>query len=444
MKRISTLLIFTLLIMLTACTTTINTSEPPTTPSLIPTTSPSLIPTTSPPHPDPTTLERLQDALLTTCRTELNALGGYYILSSDKDPSFPRWVAETYGLATSGLTGGFVIDDQDNTLFELIVLQVAGQEAGDQSWEALSTYKNRLQEPFYQLNEDGFRVVSEEGSEFYSYLNGAHKIRIGEYLALLICENASEAKDALSDAIHASMQQGNDRPQPVKIADGLFFVDVSRSEIEGLSDPDHPGRTLYIPLNEEDMSLYNTSAIVTAWQSENPSGLSQEDLAIYNSAKEVLETIHLDSMSDFDKEAAIYEWVLQNVDYDWTHTDVMAETPRTSYTPYGGLVERKAICLGYATTFQLLCDLSGLECITVTGASKGSDHAWNQVYLNGEWYCVDPTWDWPYRDEAAEGCREWRYFNTTSDYMARTNHQWDYDQIPEATAHDHGFLQNRH
>ncbi len=34
--------------------------------------------------------------------------------------------------------------------------------------------------------------------------------------------------------------------------------------------------------------------------------------------------------------------------------------------------------------------------------------------------------------------REWRYFNTTSDYMARTNHQWDYDNVPEATAEDHG------
>ncbi len=34
--------------------------------------------------------------------------------------------------------------------------------------------------------------------------------------------------------------------------------------------------------------------------------------------------------------------------------------------------------------------------------------------------------------------REWRFFNTTSDYMARTGHMWDYDSVPEATAEDHG------
>ena len=44
---------------------------------------------------------------------------------------------------------------------------------------------------------------------------------------------------------------------------------------------------------------------------------------------------------------------------------------------------------------QLLMDLAGVECITVVGASSGStsDHAWNMVRLEGEWYCVDPTWD---------------------------------------------------
>ena len=34
--------------------------------------------------------------------------------------------------------------------------------------------------------------------------------------------------------------------------------------------------------------------------------------------------------------------------------------------------------------------------------------------------------------------REWQYFNVTSDYMARTHHQWDYDAVPEATAEDYG------
>ena len=30
------------------------------------------------------------------------------------------------------------------------------------------------------------------------------------------------------------------------------------------------------------------------------------------------------------------------------------------------------------------------------------------------------------------------YFNVTSDWMAQTDHQWDYEDVPEATAEDHG------
>ena len=79
-------------------------------------------------------------------------------------------------------------------------------------------------------------------------------------------------------------------------------------------------------------------------------------------------------------------------------------------------------------------DMADIECITVVGAAFYSreNHAWNMVRLNGSWYCADPTWD--------EGVNvvTFGYFNVTSDWMAFTDHQWDYSSIPEATAEDHG------
>ena len=136
-----------------------------------------------------------------------------------------------------------------------------------------------------------------------------------------------------------------------------------------------------------------------------------------------------------------YDWVVNNVDYDWTHQDHRKETPRESFTPYGGLVDRTAVCLGYATTFQLLCDLAGVECITVPGAAFESqeDHGWNMVRLDGEWYCVDATWDANVRERGGRGRPEdWDFFNVTSDDMAASDHQWDYANTPEATAADGG------
>lgn len=144
-------------------------------------------------------------------------------------------------------------------------------------------------------------------------------------------------------------------------------------------------------------------------------------------------------MSDFEKEVEIYDWVLRNVTYDESHMDVLAETVCDAYTPYGGLVNRSGVCLGYASAFQLLMELASVECITVVGVGLSTeDHAWNMVQLNGEWYCVDAAWDWSYYFSGMMNGREWRYFNTTSDYLVRTNHQWDCGSVPEAVAEDHG------
>lgn len=55
------------------------------------------------------------------------------------------------------------------------------------------------------------------------------------------------------------------------------------------------------------------------------------------------------------------------------------------------------VCQGYADAFLLLCQQVGLPCTVVIGAGSGSstesDHMWNAVQLDGNWYCLDVTWD---------------------------------------------------
>lgn len=53
------------------------------------------------------------------------------------------------------------------------------------------------------------------------------------------------------------------------------------------------------------------------------------------------------------------------------------------------------VCEGYAKAFQYLCDLGGLDCISVTGTLSGASgsggHMWNIVTLEGANYLVDVT-----------------------------------------------------
>ena len=68
------------------------------------------------------------------------------------------------------------------------------------------------------------------------------------------------------------------------------------------------------------------------------------------------------------------------------------------------LVEGCGICLGCASSFRLLMDLAGVECMTAAGAMKKNreDHAWNMARLEREWYCVDPACGDPVGNEVME------------------------------------------
>lgn len=259
-------------------------------------------------------------------------------------------------------------------------------------------------------------------------LANAQAVSAGRYTASII-------SDHTEDAVLLFPRIVND-PE----TNGYFqrYIDGLQTAVIADPDPDYPDRTRFVPPGEEDMSLYDTSAILAAWEARDPSALDGDDREIYDAAEAIWAEIMRDGMTDLEMETAAYGWLVNNVNYDWTRQDALAETDRRSYGPYGGLVNRAAVCLGYAASFQLLMDMSGVECITVVGAAFNStgDHAWNMVRLNGEWYCVDVTWDANGREQLG-GSYAWRYLNVTSDEMGK-NHQWDYANTPEATAEDRG------
>jgi len=106
--------------------------------------------------------------------------------------------------------------------------------------------------------------------------------------------------------------------------------------------------------------------------------------------------------------------------------------------PYGLLINKTAICRGFTYTFQLFMDMLGIDCITIEGYSGYAmdEHAWNMVRIDGEWYCVDVTWNDPAGTGGASLGREitHKYFNVTSQFMRDTGHHWDSRRAPEATA----------
>ncbi len=102
-------------------------------------------------------------------------------------------------------------------------------------------------------------------------------------------------------------------------------------------------------------------------------------------AKEIM-TLTDPSMSDYEKLKIFHDYLVLNVE---SSTD-----DPTADSIYGALVNKKALCEGYAKAFSYLCNLAGIENMIVTGYTD-VDHMWNMVKLEGKWYHIDVGWDKP-------------------------------------------------
>ncbi len=114
-----------------------------------------------------------------------------------------------------------------------------------------------------------------------------------------------------------------------------------------------------------------------------------------------------DSMTEYELELYIHDEIVDMCEYDEEVVlDDIQRDKLNAFDPYGVMVLNKAVCEGYARTFQMLMSGVGIECINIIGDSQDELHMWNAVKLDSDWYYVDTTWD----DNPDASCR-YDYFN---------------------------------
>ena len=123
--------------------------------------------------------------------------------------------------------------------------------------------------------------------------------------------------------------------------------------------------------------------------------------ASLNKAKEIAKEIIKDSMSDYEKEVAINQYLCENGSYndkimDYINSDGTIDSEAThefanSFTPYGILVENLGVCESYSEAFLLLAREARLNAVIETGTMDGVNHEWNRIQLDGSWYTIDTT-----------------------------------------------------
>lgn len=83
----------------------------------------------------------------------------------------------------------------------------------------------------------------------------------------------------------------------------------------------------------------------------------------------------------------IYRWVIENVDYDARKASWLGDAKGYVPNPEETFVTGQGVCFDYASLTAAMLRSQGIPCKIVTGtvAPDNVYHAWNMVYLDGEW-----------------------------------------------------------
>ena len=146
--------------------------------------------------------------------------------------------------------------------------------------------------------------------------------------------------------------------------------------------------------------------------------LSQHQQSTVTQLKNLQTSLVNDSMSDYEKELVLHDYLVKNYFYDTTATeDGEVRESATNISDF--LNTHTGVCEAYAYTFKALCNMSGIECHVISGTLEGVGHAWNLVKIDGDYYHVDVTADDPLPDEPNHAFHT--YFNLTDARIQRTH-----------------------
>ena len=118
-------------------------------------------------------------------------------------------------------------------------------------------------------------------------------------------------------------------------------------------------------------------------------------VAFYSDMMSVMKNISFDLSNRYNFVESVHNYLCNTIYYPDLNT---SEYIGNAHDAYGALVEKTAVCQGYAEAFKIICDYYKIPCVTIYGegvtTSGSGAHMWNAVQMDdGLWYFIDATWN---------------------------------------------------
>lgn len=334
------------------------------------------------------------------------------------DEGFGAWLETSYDIDPATVTDGSVYYVDGTTAEEIAVLRCASASDARSNAKALEKYVQKRRDVFSGYAPDAEHMLSES-------LVMTH----GDYVALMVCPSPSSAELAFENSFTASPAASAEQSAETS-ASAAATPEPTETPTAAPVSAGGDGDAEETPYVITD--AYDHDAVLAAWESGNPTDLSAQNRDVYDAAVAIIQEVTNDSMLPYEKERAVHDRLIQIIEYDplALARDSAEAAPPESSTPYGALVHGQAICYGYSSSFQLLMDMLGIECITVDGTinEDNDPHSWNMVNLDGSWYLVDVGWDDPLNEDST-----YMFFNRKEEEYGDYNRKWNKDAYPRAT-----------
>lgn len=167
---------------------------------------------------------------------------------------------------------------------------------------------------------------------------------------------------------------------PLNLGDGSYDIQVMQNT-SGNS---------YVPINSVTVDVVLDSEF-EPFLRPNIFCDYDEDSACVAKANELAEG----AQNEGDVLRNVYTWISENISYDTTKAERLAEATGYVPNPDSTLAEGTGICFDYVSLGAAMLRSQGIPTKIITGYVSPDNiyHAWNMVYLDGSWKSVEVSVD---------------------------------------------------
>ncbi|MDO5408922.1 MAG: transglutaminase domain-containing protein [Lachnospiraceae bacterium] len=130
----------------------------------------------------------------------------------------------------------------------------------------------------------------------------------------------------------------------------------------------------------------------------------EQEQEVSKTVDTILSKQDLNNKTTYEKIESLYRYLVTTVDYDY---DTLEDNEyKLKYTAYAALINKTAVCQGYALALYRLLRESDIPVRIIVGTGNGESHAWNIISIGKSWYNADSTWD----SSSYEDSKEYSWF----------------------------------